>query len=312
MTYNSKYMKNIMLIAGALIVIGGVAYYFLNQNPSDEYNKTPSTQVEVTATSTTKTEPVVEEVPKNEPTSLIGKSVNDNDIVAYHFGSGDKELLFIGGIHGGYSLNTAQLGFELVDWFKANQNVIPKNVRVTIIPVMNPDGLEKVTGSGDRFEAADVSKVESVKIAGRFNANEVDLNRNFDCEWQPTGTWQNKTVSGGDSAFSEPESKAVRSYVTENKPAAVVTWYSAAGGVYASNCKNGTLPETLALTNLFAKAAGYPAHEEFDYYEITGDMVNWLAGQKIPAISVLLTDRVQTEFNKNRAGVEAVLNYYAE
>lgn len=301
-----------MLIAGALIVIGGVAYYFLNQNPSDEYNKTPSTQVEVTATSTTKTEPVVEEVPKNEPTSLIGKSVNDNDIVAYHFGSGDKELLFIGGIHGGYSLNTAQLGFELVDWFKANQNVIPKNVRVTIIPVMNPDGLEKVTGSGDRFEAADVSKVESVKIAGRFNANEVDLNRNFDCEWQPTGTWQNKTVSGGDSAFSEPESKAVRSYVTENKPAAVVTWYSAAGGVYASNCKNGTLPETLALTNLFAKAAGYPAHEEFDYYEITGDMVNWLAGQKIPAISVLLTDRVQTEFNKNRAGVEAVLNYYAE
>lgn len=312
MTYNSKYMKNIMLIAGALIIIGGVAYYFLNQNPSDEYNKTPSTQVEVTATSTTKTEPVVEEVPKNEPTSLIGKSVNDNDIVAYHFGSGDKELLFIGGIHGGYSLNTAQLGFELVDWFKANQNVIPKNVRVTIIPVMNPDGLEKVTGSGDRFEAADVSKVESVKIAGRFNANEVDLNRNFDCEWQPTGTWQNKTVSGGDSAFSEPESKAVRSYVTENKPAAVVTWYSAAGGVYASNCKNGTLPETLALTNLFAKAAGYPAHEEFDYYEITGDMVNWLAGQKIPAISVLLTDRVQTEFNKNRAGVEAVLNYYAE
>ncbi len=185
-------------------------------------------------------------------------------------------------------------------------------MKVTIIPVLNPDGLEKVTGSPDRFEAADVSKVESVKIAGRFNANDVDLNRNFDCEWQPTGTWQNRKVSGGEAAFSEPESKAVRSYVTENKPAAVVTWYSAAGGVYASNCKNGTLPETLALTNLFAKAAGYTAHEKFDYYEITGDMVNWLAGQKIPAISVLLTDRVQTEFNKNRAGVEAVLNYYAE
>lgn len=309
-------MKNILLIAGALIIIGGAAYYLLSQKPSDTYTKTPTTEVEVKDTNTTKTEPVEEEtskeIPKNEPTSLIGKSVNGNNLVAYHFGNGDKELLFIGGIHGGYSLNTAQLGFELVDWFKANQNIIPKNVRVTIIPVLNPDGLEKVTGSPDRFETADVSKVESVKIAGRFNANEVDLNRNFDCEWQPTGTWQNKTVSGGDSAFSEPESKAIRSYVTENKPAAVVTWYSAAGGVYASNCKNGTLPETLALTNLFAKAAGYTAYEKFDYYEITGDMVNWLAGQKIPAISVLLTDRVQTEFNKNRAGVEAVLNYYAE
>ena len=41
-------------------------------------------------------------------------------------------------------------------------------------------------------------------------------------------------------------------------------------------------------------------------------MVNWLASLEIPAISVLLTTRENTEWNKNKAGVEAVLNYLAE
>jgi Zinc carboxypeptidase len=310
-------MKNILLIVVALLLIVGGGYYFFIREEGDTYTKTPNT-VTPTTTETTvpTTTPVTTEEATEEivtgPESVIGESVDGKDIVAYHFGSGPKEILFIGGIHGGYSWNTALLSFELIDWFKANEKSIPENVKVTIIPVLNPDGLEKVTGSEGRFLSTDASKVESERIAGRFNANGVDLNRNFDCEWKATGTWQNRAVSGGDSAFSEPESKALRTYVSENEPAAVVTWYSAAGGVYASNCKNGALEETLALTNLFAKASGYTAHEEFDYYEITGDMVNWLAGQKIPAISVLLTNHEQTEFTKNKAGVEAILKYYAK
>lgn len=278
-------MKNILLIVVALLLIVGGGYYFFIREEGDTYTKTPNTVTPTTTETTvpTTTPVTTEETTEEEvtgPESVIGESADGKDIVAYHFGSGDKELLFIGGIHGGYSWNTALLGFELIDWFKANEKSIPENVKVTIIPVLNPDGLEKVTGSEGRFLATDASKVESERVAGRFNGNDVDLNRNFDCEWKATGTWQNRAVSGGDSAFSEPESKAIRAYVSENEPTAVVTWYSAAGGVYASNCKNGALEETITLTNLFAKASGYTAHEEFDYYEITGDMVNWLAGQK--------------------------------
>jgi len=92
----------------------------------------------------------------------------------------------------------------------------------------------------------------------------------------------------------------------------VVAWYSAAGGVYSSNCHNGVLPETTKLTNAFAKASGYAAHESFDFYEITGDMVNWFAKNNIPAISVLLTNHTDTEWAKNRAGIDAVLKYYAQ
>ena len=309
-------MKNIIAAAGALIIVVGISYYFLSRDTSDSYVNTlpevipPTVTVPATTTATSTLEtpaPIIK-----SGTSTIGTSVSGTEIVAYHFGTGDKELLLLGGIHGGYSWNTALLSFELIDWLTKNESIIPDNVRVTIIPVLNPDGLKVATGKTGRFVASDITTVEDTRIAGRFNARNVDLNRNFECEWQTSGTWQNRSVSGGSAPFSEPESQAVKNYVQTSEPTAVVTWYSAAGGVYASSCKNGTLPETLTITNLYAKAAGYTAHEEFNYYEITGDMVNWLAGQKIPAISVLLTTHTETELAKNKSGIEALLNHLAE
>lgn len=313
-------MKNNVLIAGAvLIIIFGAVYYYVTKTNEATYNKPPTeATIETipnvsTATETTATSSVITpSIPMRGGESVIGTSVSGNNIVAYHFGSGERELLFIGGIHGGYSWNTALLNFELLNWFEANENKIPDDVMVTIIPVLNPDGLKETTGKAGKFSAGDVKDSETDRVAARFNTHDVDLNRNFDCEWQPVGTWQNKNVSGGSAAFSEPETGALKAYVETYRPTAVIAWYSAAGGVYSSNCKNGVLPETTTLTNLFAKAAGYTAHETFNYYEITGDMVNWFAKLEIPAISVLLTNHTDTELNKNIAGVEAVLKYYAE
>jgi hypothetical protein len=173
--------------------------------------------------------------------------------------------------------------------------------------------LEKVvqTDTG-YFTQSDIPSSQSDLVAGRFNANNVDLNRNFDCDWQPKGVWQTKTVSGGTSAFSEPESQAVENYTNANKPTAVVTWYSAAGGVYSSSCHNGVSSETKTLTKTYADASGYPAYESFDFYATTGDMVNWLAKINVPAISVLLTNHTDTEWTKNLAGVQALLNYYSK
>jgi hypothetical protein len=180
-----------------------------------------------------------------------------------------------------------------------------------VIPVLNPDGLFRIAGKADFFVAADI-KAGIDTVPGRFNANNVDLNRNFDCDWAPTSKWQNRDVNGGASAFSEPESVAIKNYVENKDLTAVVTYYSASGGVFASNCRNGVSTETLALTNAYANASGYKAFREFDFYEITGDMVNWFAKKEIPAISVLLTNHRDTEFAKNIKGIESILNYYAE
>lgn len=249
---------------------------------------------------------------KSTAETVIGKSVDGNDIIAYHYGTGDKELLFVSGIHGGYEWNTILLAYQLMDYLKANPTSIPSNLKVTVIPVLNPDGLNRVVGTTGRFTQDAVSSSTDTVASGRFNGNTVDLNRNFDCDWQASAVWQNKTVSGGTSAFSEPESQAIKNYVETNTPVAVVAWYSAAGGVYSSSCHNGVSSETSALTKAFSKASGYPAYEDFNFYEITGDMINWLAKNNIPAISVLLTDHTNTEFAKNQKGIQALFTYYSK
>lgn len=290
------------IIAIVIVVLVVVGLYFIIKS---------SNSVVVTNNPTVAT--TTEETIVNKDQTVLGKSVGGRDILAYHYGTGADEVLFVGGIHGGYEWNTALVAYNTMDYLKANPSVIPANVKVTVVPVLNPDGLSKVVSNPlATFSPAEVSTSKDLQVAGRFNGNNVDLNRNFDCDWQTNGKWQNKTVSGGTSAFSEPESQAIKVYVDSHALSAVVVWYSAAGGVFSSSCHNGILAQTRNLTNVFAKASGYPAHEEFNFYEITGDMVNWLAKNNIPAISVLLTNHTDTEWNKNQAGVQALLKSLAK
>lgn len=302
-------MKNIIIIV-IVVILAGVGIYFLNKGGSKMPVTTDTNQSTSTSPNSNQTASTTAETKSQE---VIGHSVGGRDIIAYHYGSGNTELLFVGGIHGGYEWNTARVAYQAMDYLKANPSVIPANLKVTVIPVLNPDGLAKVVGTTTAtFTAADVNSSQATQVAGRFNGNTVDLNRNFDCDWQTNGKWQNKTVSGGTAAFSEPESQAIKNYVNAQNPKAVVVWYSSAGGVYASNCHSTVLPETATLTDLYAKASGYPGHTSFDFYETTGDMTNWLAKEGTPAISVLLTNHTDTEWSKNQAGIKAVLDHYAQ
>ncbi len=304
-------MKNIIIVS-ALVLIGTLAYMFFGTT-KEPTQVTKSEEVPSVTTGTTTQKPVVKTPEVIDKTkTVIGTSAGGNSITAYHYGSGDTELLFVGGIHGGYEWNTVLVAYELMDYLKANPSAIPSNIKVTVIPVLNPDGLSKVVGTTERFTKADVPSSEEVVISGRFNKNTVDLNRNFDCDWKAEGTWQTKTVSGGTEAFSEPESKAIKNYTEKNKLSGVVVWYSAAGGVFASNCHNGVSTATKAMTKTFADASGYPASQSFDFYATTGDMVNWLAKNNVPAISVLLTNHTDTEWSKNQKGVMALLKYYTK
>lgn len=300
-------MKKTIIVLIILIILGVGAYFVIKHSS----NTSPTETTDVTTTNPTPNATTTQNQASKDMT-VIGQSVQGNDITAYHYGTGATNVLIVGGMHGGYEWNTALLANQLMDYFKANPNVIPKNIRVTIIPALNPDGLKKVVGTTGAFTADDVSQSDAVVVSGRFNANNVDLNRNFDCDWKRTGVWQDQPVSGGTSAFSEPESAALEKYVETNRPDAVIALFSSAGGVYSSSCGDGISAETTAFTNAYAKASGYPAHKTFDSYETSGDMTNWLAKNSIPAISVLLTNHTDTEFDKNLAGMKALFDQFAQ
>ena len=290
-------MKNIILGIVALLLIGGGIYFLMNQTPDtvvivdEEEEMMP---VEPDEGIGDGAEPLNEVIAQTRgPESVIGTSVEGAEINAYHFGTGANEILFVGGTHGSDAPSTEDVATQLVAYLSQNPSVVPNDVSVTVIPSLNPDGAAK---SG---------------TAGRFNANNVDLNRNFDCEWSATGVWRDQEVSGGSRPFSEPEAQALQTYVNTYNPAAAVVWFASEGKVYPSACAGTPSTESVSLAATFANAADYPVAAEFNAYAITGDMVNWMAQQNIPAISVLLTSRTDTEWSKNQAGIEAILNTYA-
>lgn len=283
----------LLWLCAALALLAGLgtgAYVYLNRDPS------PAPMYPMEAT------PDAGDV-------VIGRSVEGRAINSYTFGDGDAHIVFVGGIHGGYEWNSVLLAYEAIDYFTVNADAIPKGVKVTIIPNANPDGVFAVVGKEGRFARADVPEGDAAE--GRFNANGVDLNRNFECKWQPESSWRGETVSAGTSPFSEPEAQALRGFVADHTPDAVIFWHSQANAVYASECENGILGGTRAVMEAYASAAGYPAVDTFDAYPVTGDAEGWLASIGVPAITVELSTHESTEWEKNLAGVQAILAQYS-
>lgn len=300
----------------ALALIGLYAFYPSSKNPNPLTGSTTGSTTDQTNNDVmngTSTVGTSDNSNQEGSKIVIGKSVEGRNITAYNYGSGDTRVLFVGGVHGGYSWNTALLAYQVMDYLNKNPNTIPANVTVTVIPVLNPDGLNKAVGTDGIFTQSDVSTSDAVLVSSRLNSNKVDLSRNFDCDWQTKAVWQEKPVSGGSSVFSEPESLALKNYIESHKISSAVVWYSSAGGVYASSCGGSAVtPETSAITNLYANASGYKAYQDFKYYKTTGDIVDWLVKKNIPSISILLTNHTDTELDKNVKGVGAILQHFAK
>ncbi len=291
-----RYLFNraILITIGALIVVAAALYALSGLNTERQVSSV--------------IQPVTDfNIPVR---AIIGTSVQGRPIESFTYGTGATRIAFVGGMHGGYEWNSVLLAYKFMDYLKATQGAVPTGFSITVIPDANPDGVFQVTGKEGRFTAADVSTSSKVLVSGRFNADNVDLNRNFGCKWQPKATWQSKATSAGTRAFSEPEALAIKNFVTKNNPRAVIFWHSQSNAVYASECTKGVLPETLGIMNAYSNASKYPAVKAFDAYPVTGDAEGWLASINIPAITVELKTHETIEWDRNLAGIKALFSYY--
>jgi len=284
-----------------LVVVLIIIFFLTKESPVEEI--IPEPEIEVV-----EVPEVIEPKTKNK---IIGTSVEGRDIESLTYGNGSTTVIFVGGIHGGYEWNSSLLAYDFVDYLDAGNLQIPENLKVIVVPTLNPDGHFSVVKKDGPFLIAEIPENDAHTTGkGRFNANNVDLNRNFDCKWQPISSWRGKTVDAGTAAFSEPEAAALRDLVLRENPVAVIFWHSQANAVYASECESGVLPATLTLMNTYATAASYKAVSSFDAYPVTGDAEGWLASIGIPAITVELEGRVTPEWERNISGIKAVLNLY--
>jgi carboxypeptidase A4 len=141
----------------------------------------------------------------------IGKSHGNRDLKVLKISNGDvsnKAIWINSGIHAREWISPATVTY-IIDQIVENWEEQPEQIRKAnwyILPVANPDGYE-YTHTNDRLWR------KNRKWGYCWG---VDLNRNFGYKWGGKGSSRNKCsqVYAGQSAFSEPENKAVRDFLS--------------------------------------------------------------------------------------------------
>ncbi len=217
----------------------------------------------------------------------IGFSAGGQAITLYKLGDGARVVTLVGGIHAGFAPGGVTVVNRAMAHFVANPDEIPAGMALHFIPNSNPD-----------------SRLAVGELPGRVNANGVDINRNFGCDWSAAATWRNAPINAGDGAFSEPESAALRDYFLDVRPAVVIFYdaRAAQGWVSPGEC-DGRIGDTERFAQAYATASGY-------VYTITdpivGDASNWLIGEDIPAFFILLRDYEEVTANTLERNLDGI------
>jgi murein DD-endopeptidase MepM/ murein hydrolase activator NlpD len=223
----------------------------------------------------------------------FGASVEGRPLESVRVGDGPFKVVLVGDIHGHFERNTYTLTLELADHFLSHPAEVAPDVSLWLIPTLNPDGLAGGT---------------------RFNAHQVDLNRNADTDadgcghndWRPdthTSSGEHEGA-GGPYPFSEPELQALQAFLDDAHVA--IFYHSAAGAIFPGGCLANE--PSLELTHVLAEATSYEVPEGgWLGYPVTGGIADYLASEGVAAAEVELTNHADLELDRNLAGVRAVL-----
>lgn len=231
------------------------------------------------------------DVPPLEPALItIGSSAGGRALEGFRFGEGDRAVVVVGGLHGGFAPGSVVFPDLLLQHFNDNPAELPPGFALFTFANVNPD-----------------SAAAPGELAGRLNANGVDLNRNFGCNWSSEADWRGTPVNPGSAPFSEPETRALRDFLVDLQPELVIFYEArATNGLVAAGRCGEDHPPSNRLRDVYAASAGY----DVDTFELNGDSSDWLTTLDIPAISVLLKEYEglsSQEWRDNLSGIRAVL-----
>ncbi|MDL2287323.1 peptidase M14 [Eubacteriales bacterium OttesenSCG-928-G02] len=215
----------------------------------------------------------------NIPYESIGKSVEGKDIYAYRLGNENAEfhILYHAGIHAREYMNTALL-LNLTEYYYLNSenlyNGKPlseylENTCIHIIPNANPDGMTISQTMNAGTQVKQILRNRNISEAlmsdyfkiWKSNANGVDLNRNFDAEWNSltvSTTYPFYQQYKGPYAVSEPETKALTDYTLKYNFNATISYHSRGQVIYWKYGKDKKIIEKCkSLCNTVSSVTGY-------------------------------------------------------
>lgn len=224
----------------------------------------------------------------------IGFSVLEQPIQVYRFGTGMHAHMIVAGIHGGYEWNTVSLAYELIDLLNEEPERVPADKTLYILPNLNPDGYANDKGAD-----------------GRANANNVDINRNWDSNWQldwdRTNCWHYRPITAGDRPESEPETRALKYFLLDRKVEAVISYHSAAYAIFSGGYPHDSISVDLANKLWAISPYYYPPDYLGCHY--TGQFIDWASNQGIAAVDVELKNHVDTDYLINKIILDAFLSW---
>lgn len=238
--------------------------------------------------------PFVLQNPGNRRAQIIGYSVSGRPIEVYRFGNGKRERMIVAGIHGGYEWNTIALADELIQHINDNPDIIPHDVTLYILRNLNPDGDARAHG-----------------VDGRVNDHGVDLNRNFPAnwaaDWDRRGCWSYRPTSGGTGPGSEPETKALMRFLEKRKVEALISYHSAALGVFPGG--EPWEKQSIEFAKALARVTGYrfPPIDTGCVY--TGTLADYAVEMGAAAVDMELSTHRYTDFKQNLRALEVLLNW---
>jgi hypothetical protein len=228
---------------------------------------------------------------------IIGYSVSGRPLEVYSFGQGERQMMIAAGIHGGYEWNTIALADELIMHVNENPEMISSDVTLFILRNINPDG-----------------DARAHTIEGRVNDHGVDLNRNFPENWQATwdrdGCWDYTKTTGGSGPGSEPETKAVMNFLSTHRVEALISYHSAALGVFPGG--EPWEENSIELAKALSKVTRYP-YPPIDtgcYY--TGTLADYAVSLGAAAVDMELRNHRDTDFSRNLKALEVLLDWRNE
>jgi predicted deacylase len=234
---------------------------------------------------------------------LLGRSVHGRPLLAYRIGTGQKKVAFVSAIHGN-EVGTIKLSYHLTDWLKKFETNF-SDFTFYIIPCLNPDGYTQALQHPDYFNDGRI---------GRFNGNNVDLNRNFPVpSWEPKSDWtfgknysERSEVFCGNEAGSEPETQALTQLLITEKIPVLYMFHNKARDVMPN--KN---PLANTLAQIYARESRFKFFPEKEWHTLkqTGTAKEWCDANNIAFLEIEGSTRWGSDWHIQKHAIQATLNH---
>ena len=197
---------------------------------------------------------VISEKYENAAVFKIGESVMGREILCVKIGGGHKKILAAGAFHALEYITAAFLAKFAEEYARAAQRgemffgrdarLLSKNASLFIVPMVNPDGVEIVLHGGD------------TKPVWQANARGVDINHNFDADWQSVKDAPSPSLYGGEKPVSEPETKALCGFIRRERFDMLLCFHSQGEEIYY-DFNGKTAPRSREIADEMARESGY-------------------------------------------------------